>query len=110
MYISGTTAGGSNAEPEGSAGPNDHWHYHTGICLVAGPNGTREALASTAASRKRIAVLARARGWRRRSTCCTDGAGVRIRWVFAHVNPALMCGDGTYYTDAHDITNARKTP
>jgi hypothetical protein len=30
--------------------------------------------------------------------------------VFAHANPALTCGDGTYYTDDHDITNQCKQP
>ena len=30
--------------------------------------------------------------------------------VFAHANPALTCGDGTYYTDDHDITNQCKNP
>ncbi len=30
--------------------------------------------------------------------------------VFAHTNPALTCGDGTYYMDAHDITNSCKVP
>ncbi len=26
----------SPAEPEGFAGPNDHWHQHTGLCVVNG--------------------------------------------------------------------------
>ena len=30
--------------------------------------------------------------------------------VFAHTNPALTCGDGTYYMDTHDVTNACKVP
>ena len=35
MYMS--VAMGPNAkEPDGFAGPNDHWHYHTGICLTPG--------------------------------------------------------------------------
>src|SRR4051812_14799726 len=25
--------------PEGYAGPNDHWHMHTGVCLTFGPEG-----------------------------------------------------------------------
>src|SRR5439155_9705170 len=43
MYMSGASAPNAK-EPDGFAGPNDHWHYHTGICLVAGPNRTQEAL------------------------------------------------------------------
>jgi hypothetical protein len=30
--------------------------------------------------------------------------------VFAHANPALTCGDGTYYTDDHEITNSCRVP
>jgi hypothetical protein len=30
--------------------------------------------------------------------------------VFGHANPALTCGDGTYYTDTHEITNACRQP
>lgn len=30
--------------------------------------------------------------------------------VFAHMNPLLTCGDGTYYTDDHDITNQWRVP
>ena len=43
MYIA-NAAGPGSAEPEGFAGPNDHWHYHTGICLVRGEKGATEAL------------------------------------------------------------------
>jgi hypothetical protein len=30
--------------------------------------------------------------------------------VFAHMNPLLTCGDGTYYTDDRDITNQCREP
>ena len=36
MYI----AYGTGAEPEGFAGPNDHWHYHERVCIVYQPDGT----------------------------------------------------------------------
>jgi len=35
----------------------------------------------------------------------TDALG-----VFAHMNPALTCGDGTYFTDTHEITNMCRVP
>ena len=37
MYISPT-------EPEGFAGPNDHWHRHTNTCVQVRPRGYRGAL------------------------------------------------------------------
>jgi hypothetical protein len=112
MYIS--TAAGPNAkEPEGFAGPNDHWHYHTGICLTPGKNGATEALGFDGS-------ITEAR--------CKEKAGRFVAmtqyllhvWtvpgysdplgVFAHANPALTCGDGTYYTDDHEITNTCRVP
>jgi hypothetical protein len=36
MYMAYGTAG----EPEGFAGPNDHWHYHESVCIVYGADGT----------------------------------------------------------------------
>jgi hypothetical protein len=111
MFMAQGVAGG--AEPEGFAGPNDHWHYHTGICLVAGSNGAMEALGFDGSITK---------------TSCTEKHGNWIAatqyllhvWtvpgytnplgVFAHTNPAMTCGDGTYFTDDHDITNACRRP
>jgi hypothetical protein len=112
MYISIQMRAGGK-EPEGFAGPNDHWHYHTGICLTAGANGAMEALgfdgSITAADCKTKggnfiqATQYLLHVWT--VPGYTDPLG-----VFAHTNPALTCGDGTYYTDTHDITNACKVP
>jgi hypothetical protein len=33
------TAYGTESEPAGFAGPNDHWHYHESVCVVVGPGG-----------------------------------------------------------------------
>ena len=112
MYISIAMRPGSK-EPEGFAGPNDHWHFHTGICLANGSGGVMEALgfdgSITAESCK-----AKGGNWMAVTQYLlhvwtvpgyTDPLG-----VFAHTNPVLTCGDGTYYTDAHDITNACKVP
>jgi hypothetical protein len=35
MYL----AYGTNSEPEGFAGPNDHWHFHEHVCIDTGPDG-----------------------------------------------------------------------
>ncbi len=111
MYIANVMPGGS--EPEGFAGPNDHWHYHTGICLVRGPSGSTEALGFDGSI---TADSCRAKQGQWVATtqyllhvwtvpAFTDPLG-----VFAHMNPALTCGDGTYYTDTHDITNMCRVP
>jgi len=111
MYIANVMPGG--AEPEGFAGPNDHWHYHTGICLVRGPGGTTEALGFDGSI---TADSCRGKQGQWVATtqyllhvwtvpAFTDPLG-----VFAHMNPALTCGDGTYYTDTHDITNMCRVP
>lgn len=112
MYIS-MSMGPSGHEPGGFAGPNDHWHYHTGICLVSGANGAMEALGfdgsitqgdcqtkhgNWVAATQYLLHVWTVPGY-------TSPLG-----VFAHANPALTCGDGTYYTDDHDITNACRTP
>jgi uncharacterized membrane protein len=112
MYIAGAMAP-NNAEPEGFAGPNDHWHYHTGICLVSGTNGSMEALGFDG-SITRESCGARKGNWVAATQYLlhvwTVPGYTNPLGVFAHVNPALACGDGTYYTDTHEITNACKVP
>ncbi len=109
MYVS--IAAGKDKEPEGFAGPNDHWHYHVGVCLVRGENGAQEALGFDGS------ITA--------ESCRTKGGNympitqyMLHVWtvpgfssplgVFSHTNPALTCADGTYYTDNTDITNSCK--
>jgi hypothetical protein len=112
MYMSGAS-GPTAKEPEGFAGPNDHWHYHTGICLVAGLNRTQEALGfdgsitQAGCSEKRGNWVASTQYLLHVWTVpgYTDPLG-----VFAHTNPALTCGDGTYHTDNHDIKNPCRVP
>jgi hypothetical protein len=111
MYISSVMAGAP--EPEGFAGPNDHWHYHTGICLVAGPNGATEALGFDG-SITQDGCKARSGNWVATTQYLlhvwTVPGYTNPLGVFAHANPALTCGDGTYYIDDHDITNQCKQP
>ena len=112
MYISISMRPGGN-EPEGFAGPNDHWHYHTGICLTNGTGGVMEALGFDGSI---TAESCKAKGGNYKAVTqyqlhvwtvpgYTDPLG-----VFAHTNPALTCDDGTYYMDTHDVTNACKVP
>ena len=90
----------SPVEPEGFAGPNDHWHTHGALCLnLAGEDG--------------IEVLHPAE---KTAESCQSIDGVFIeqttfmvhvwtipgyesnRGVFSDINPAIACPDGTYYT------------
>ncbi|MGH7617894.1 MAG: hypothetical protein ACREPM_11745 [Gemmatimonadaceae bacterium] len=111
MYISSVMAGAP--EPEGFAGPNDHWHYHTGICLVRGPNGAQEALGFDG-SITQDGCKAKSGNWVATTQYLlhvwTVPGYSNPLGVFAHANPALTCGDGTYYIDEHDITNQCKHP
>jgi hypothetical protein len=91
---------GGQAVPEGFAGPNDNWHYHTGVCIIPQPDGSIET------------PFADDQG--RESACNrVDGQWLEVTgnmvhvWsvpsyeselgVFNEINPALTCPDGTYY-------------
>jgi hypothetical protein len=112
MYMSVAT-GPSAKEPEGFAGPNDHWHYHTGVCVTPGGNGVVEALgfdgsiteAECKAKNGRFVAATQylLHVW-------TVPGYSNPLGVFGHANPALTCGDGTYYTDNHELTNACRQP
>ncbi len=111
MYISSVMAGAP--EPDGFAGPNDHWHYHVGICVVRGPNGTQEVLGFDG-SIAQDGCKSRNGNWVATTQYLlhvwTVPGYSNPLGVFAHANPALTCGDATYYTDDHDITNQCKHP
>jgi hypothetical protein len=111
MYISTVMPGGK--EPEGFAGPNDHWHYHTGICLTPGPNGSLEALGFDG-SITETDCKTRHGNWVAATQYLlhvwTVPGYSNPLGVFGHASPAMTCGDGTYYTDSHDITNACRQP
>ena len=91
----------SKDEPQGFAGPNDHWHYHTNTCLKYNADGTIDA--PFGADTEAPAEL-----------CQQAGGQVMpvTQWMvhvwsvpgwesqqglFGEVNPALTCPDGTYY-------------
>jgi hypothetical protein len=91
----------SKDEPQGFAGPNDHWHYHTNTCIKYNADGTIDA--PFGADTEAPADL-----------CVQAGGKVMpvTQWMvhvwsvagwesqqglFGEVNPALTCPDGTYY-------------
>jgi hypothetical protein len=92
--------GMGNTAPAGFAGPNDHWHRHSGVCLGSGgdvlfpPDSDVTARKCAIAHGSFMAVT----GW-------MVHAWVAPGWespdgVFSHENPDLACADGTFHTDA----------
>jgi hypothetical protein len=91
--------GMGNAAPTGFAGPNDHWHRHSGVCLGNGadvlfpPDSDVTARKCAIAGGSYMAIT----GW-------MVHAWVAPGWespkgVFSHENPDLPCADGTFHTD-----------
>jgi hypothetical protein len=94
MYL-----GGGETAPEGFAGPNDHWHRHSNVCLrgtdsLFPADAEVTAAQCTAAGGRFMAI-----------TTWMVHAWVVPGWespqgVFSHENPNLRCADGTFDTDA----------
>jgi hypothetical protein len=94
MYL-----GGGATAPEGFAGPNDHWHRHSNVCL----KGTDSLF--PADSEVTAAQCSAAGGRFMAITTWMVHAWVVPGWessqgVFSHENPNLRCADGTFNTDA----------
>jgi hypothetical protein len=86
--------------PQGFAGPNDHWHRHSGVCL--GNGGAVLFPPDSDVTARKCAV---ARGSYMAVTGWMVHAWVVPGWdspkgVFSHENPDLPCADGTFHTDA----------
>ena len=86
--------------PTGFAGPNDHWHRHSGVCMGAGgkvllpPDSNvtyKQCTAKHGAFMPVTGYMVHAwvvPGWE-----SPEG-------VFSHENPDLPCADGTFHTNA----------
>ena len=95
MYLGN---GANSAAPEGFAGPNDHWHRHSGVCL----KGVEVVLPVDASVTE--AQCTAAGGHFMDTTTWMVHAWVVPAWdspsgVFSHENPNLRCADGTFNTD-----------
>jgi hypothetical protein len=99
MYIA--LGGGADANPAGFAGPNDHWHTHSGVCVRSSGDGAIDALGADG-SITEARCKADHGSWMAITQSLlhvwtvpsyTDPLG-----VFAHTNPAVTCPDGTYHT------------
>jgi hypothetical protein len=91
----------SKDAPPGFAGPNDHWHYHTSLCLKYGAGGAIDlpygfdvkipkkncdAIGGSLLQQSQWMVhVWSVPGWE------------SSQGLFGEVNPALACPDGTYY-------------
>jgi hypothetical protein len=91
----------SKEEPEGFAGPNDHWHYHENVCIRPGTDGLDAPLG---ADREVTAAQCKAVGGNLMPETqwmvhvWTIPGYESNRGVFSDVNPAIACSDGTYFT------------
>jgi hypothetical protein len=88
--------------PEGFAGPNDHWHRHSNVCLKNGPGGLEVPF--PADQDVTAAQCADVQGNLLKTTGYMVHAWVVPSWesplgVFSHDNPDVRCADGTFKTD-----------
>jgi hypothetical protein len=90
-----------SSPPEGFAGPNDHWHRHSNVCIKFGQGGVQVPLPVDADVT--AAQCAGVHGYLMRVTGWMVHAWVVPSWesplgVFSHDNPDVRCADGTYRT------------
>ena len=93
--------GMGDTAPQGFAGPNDHWHRHSGVCLGSGgsvslPAGLRRDRAEVRDRERFVHGDHRVDG----SRVGRRPDGRARKGVFSHENPDLPCADGTFHTDA----------
>jgi hypothetical protein len=89
----------SDQAPDGFAGPNDHWHRHSGVCTAGSGDVLFPPDSSVTADQ-----CAKAGGFYMKITGWMVHAWVVPGWespagVFSHENPDLRCADGTFHTD-----------
>jgi hypothetical protein len=87
---------------EGFAGPNDHWHRHSNVCLRAGADMLDVPFPADADVTKKQCEAAG--GGLMKITGWMVHAWVVPSWespqgVFSHDNTNIRCADGTYETD-----------
>ena len=95
MYLG---MGQNGVAPEGFAGPNDHWHRHSGVCLKGG-----KTIFPVDADVTQEQCTAKGGSYMATTTWMVH-AWVVPGWessagVFSHENPNLPCADGTFNTD-----------
>ncbi len=98
MYL-----GGAAQAPEGFAGPNDHWHRHSGVCTKFSAGKIEVPFPADSDVTK--AMCDAQKGIFMNRTTWMVHAWVVPGWespsgVFSHDNPNLRCADGTTKTDS----------
>jgi hypothetical protein len=88
--------------PEGFAGPNDHWHRHTNLCITFEKG--KIGIPYPPDSDVKKSACDALHGQFMRETLWMVHAWVVPGWdspqgVFSHANVDLHCGDGTDHTD-----------
>ncbi len=88
-------------DPAGFAGPNDVWHKHTGICITRSTSGGIDA--PLGADGNATKAQCDALGGK---LLASTGPLLHVwivpgyedsQGVYAHLNPAITCNDGTYH-------------
>ena len=97
MYL-----GGGSTAPEGFAGPNDHWHRHSNVCIRYTSHGIEVPFPADADVT--LKQCNEARGQLLSVTTWMVHAWVVPGWespqgVYSHNNSNIRCADGTYNTD-----------
>jgi hypothetical protein len=93
---------GMGESPQGFAGPNDHWHRHSNVCINYTATGLDVPFPADADVTE--AQCQEAGGSLLKTTGYMVHAWVVPGWesplgVFSHDNPNVRCADGTYQTD-----------
>jgi hypothetical protein len=91
----------SRAEPQGFAGPNDVWHYHTGLCLVYTNGGIDLPYGADQEVSKQQCDTVHGQLMKQSQWMVhvwTVPGYESSLGTFSHLNPALTCKDGTYYS------------
>ena len=92
----------ADTPPEGFAGPNDHWHNHTNMCLVTHADDTVDAPFGADNSWVTDEMCERAGGEMETISgymvhVWTVPSYVPEAGTFASINPKITCPDGTYH-------------
>lgn len=98
MYI----AYGSDATPEGFAGPNDIWHFHTNVCIVIQPDGTIDAPLGADVDNVDPELCQQYGGFILGNSGYMLHVWMVPGWsnplgVFHETHPAITCADDTYF-------------
>lgn len=109
----------SETEPEGFAGPNDHWHTHGNLCLdMDNPDGRIGVFNTDDDTAEACEAVG---GFYFEQTqwmvhVWTIPGYESNRGVFSDINPAIACPDGTYFivteeqTDQYQLNHCLSNP